>query len=730
MMKRESLSLKIKNIRITRYRLRLLMALFVVATLAIGVIDVAVFQGLSGQIQRDVEKEIGEMLENTAGSYENQVIQYQDQAQILYQNQDVRAYLVSQGREDSHIDSIYASMKAMAGNMTGISSVILFHKDKILASYDTGMVLKEAKEEIVEKISDTASDKEFFFVWTDKKKSRRQMVVFWSDREYLYGPSSYGVALVISLDAVQNRVIPWKQKTENPVYIFYEDGELVAAQEAGHDEAMKAVFQKIMEQGQESGMNYEVLDENRRTVFHAIPKNGRFIALRVQEHPSSQKEVNQALRTILLSTILGMGLMAAIVWVLSGWMYRPLGKIFRNILELAHAPEDGNKAELMLVTDALEDVNANMILLRKQIRHNAVVRFLRQGSKGGEIDRNIFELPEQIPVRFDMLVFRYDMDTWERNDALISEIGDWLGGAICYRMGQGEISVLLWDKGFTEAKAEELLARLEKSYGIRGCVGIASSGSLEELPAAYRTAEQLTEYHILSKEIRVIPQHILNEKKQGGVQEPEKERILKFVKEDAEEDIGESIHRLLQNLTDYRIKEAQDYLKKLIADVIRLSENIGGENQVQYEIYLEDFLTNQIFIGQVDIEEWLCELFNQVKTQLKAGRQTNAFRIMMDVEHYIEENYMDSGLSVETVAERYGLSISYFSKVFNQYTGKTFPDYTNCLRLEKAREMLLADQHKPIGEIANQVGFSSSSYFSAAFRKYYGVSPSQVRKKN
>ena len=95
---------------------------------------------------------------------------------------------------------------------------------------------------------------------------------------------------------------------------------------------------------------------------------------------------------------------------------------------------------------------------------------------------------------------------------------------------------------------------------------------------------------------------------------------------------------------------------------------------------------------------------------------------------YIEENYDSCGLSVESVAEKYGFSVSYFSKLFNSYTGKTFPDYMNQLRLAKARTLLLECPELTIQEIAGRVGFNSSSYFSAAFRKYYGVTPSQIRK--
>lgn len=88
-----------------KYKMRILLAFFAVAVLAIGFTDVAVFRGLSANIREDTDKETREMLRNLNNSYENQVMQYQDQAQLLYRNLNVKAFLVSGGREDSHIDS-------------------------------------------------------------------------------------------------------------------------------------------------------------------------------------------------------------------------------------------------------------------------------------------------------------------------------------------------------------------------------------------------------------------------------------------------------------------------------------------------------------------------------------------------------------------------------------------------------------------------------------------------
>lgn len=742
-----------------KYKMRILLAFFAVAVLAIGFTDVAVFRGLAANIREDTDKETREMLRNLNNSYENQVMQYQDQAQLLYRNLNVKAFLVSGGRENSHIDTIYESMKAMAGNMTGIASVILFYQDEILASYDTGMVTVAAKQEIVAAAAKTVSDKDIFYVWPNDRKYQKHMVILWSDRDYPNAPSNYGVALAINMDAVQEKVIPWNQKAVNPVYIFHKDGELVAAQRNEYKEESIELVQRIFSKEQAEDSFNELVDGNKRVVSYVREGDGRFLSLRIQDVSGSQIQINRALQTILFATVLGMLVIAGVVWVLSGWVYRPVGAIFRNILKLAQNGEETGKEkdELILATDALEDVNQNMNLLKNQIRNNAAVRFLRYGRSGDAVDQKMFEFGECKPDKFTVIVLRYYLEDWFKNEALFAYVKEvhWAhkenskGGMHCYRASQGELifldygmkeeesaSSILGEKeqkstvGIPREKEEsgKVLEELKTLYGIKGCMGIAHCSTLDKLPKAYHRAELLTEYYILAKDMQVTEESVLEEKRQGAVQEPERDHILQFVKSDSDVDLGKCMQRLLKNLTAYHILEAQKYLKELIADVIRLSETISGEKSEQYEMYLEDFLTNQIFIGQADIEEWLCQLFLQVRAQLKSSRQPSAIWIMGEVEVYVGENYRDCGLSVEVVAEHYGLSVSYFSKLFNQHTGKTFPDYISQLRLQKAREMLMEKQNMTIQEIAKEVGFNSSSYFSAAFRKFYGVSPSQIRR--
>lgn len=66
-------------------------------------------------------------------------------------------------------------------------------------------------------------------------------------------------------------------------------------------------------------------------------------------------------------------------------------------------------------------------------------------------------------------------------------------------------------------------------------------------------------------------------------------------------------------------------------------------------------------------------------------------------------------------------------RLFNESYGTTINNYVNVLRITKAKQMLRFSD-KRIDEIGQAVGMDDSNYFSRAFKKVEGISPSEYRK--
>ena len=84
-------------------------------------------------------------------------------------------------------------------------------------------------------------------------------------------------------------------------------------------------------------------------------------------------------------------------------------------------------------------------------------------------------------------------------------------------------------------------------------------------------------------------------------------------------------------------------------------------------------------------------------------------------------------VTLNEVAAEACFSPYHFHRLFVALTGKTVAGHQRRLRLERAVQQLILEPQRPIGEIASELGFSTSQNFAKSFRLFYGHSPSSIR---
>lgn len=99
--------------------------------------------------------------------------------------------------------------------------------------------------------------------------------------------------------------------------------------------------------------------------------------------------------------------------------------------------------------------------------------------------------------------------------------------------------------------------------------------------------------------------------------------------------------------------------------------------------------------------------------------------IVMKATEYIKKHYADK-ITLLDVANYCSISTSYLSKILKEELGSTFTEYTNAIRIEKSKQMLLDSDYR-ILEIAIACGFDDQSYFTKVFKKTTGMNPCKYR---
>ncbi len=116
------------------------------------------------------------------------------------------------------------------------------------------------------------------------------------------------------------------------------------------------------------------------------------------------------------------------------------------------------------------------------------------------------------------------------------------------------------------------------------------------------------------------------------------------------------------------------------------------------------------------------------RDRLASRRQENSacMDTLMEISLYIQEN-CQYPLTLKMLGDKFHMSPKYFSVYFQKHFARNFSDYLMAVRIENAKKILAATD-AGMELVAQQSGFSSSSYFIRVFKEASGITPGQYRR--
>ena len=121
------------------------------------------------------------------------------------------------------------------------------------------------------------------------------------------------------------------------------------------------------------------------------------------------------------------------------------------------------------------------------------------------------------------------------------------------------------------------------------------------------------------------------------------------------------------------------------------------------------------------------EMLNIIFAELES-RQLYSGDDLKKVLNYIDRN-IKRGVTLDMAATYVGMSASYFSKFFKKYMGVNFITYVTDRKIEAAKDML-ENTDRPVINIAYDLSYSETNYFSKTFKKKVGVTPTEYREQH
>lgn len=171
------------------------------------------------------------------------------------------------------------------------------------------------------------------------------------------------------------------------------------------------------------------------------------------------------------------------------------------------------------------------------------------------------------------------------------------------------------------------------------------------------------------------------------------------------------------HLTQNSLKKHAAQLVSTLYDLIDEAYADNPEMLERYEMICRNILREddqrEIFDVIKKVYHSLCETFKN------RDENDKTLSYMID---YIKENYMNSNLSMDSMASLMNMSYSYFSRMFKEKVGTSFSAYLAAFRMEQSKE-LLENTGMTVKQVAEKVGFNDSGTFIRAYKKYYKQTP-------
>ena len=126
------------------------------------------------------------------------------------------------------------------------------------------------------------------------------------------------------------------------------------------------------------------------------------------------------------------------------------------------------------------------------------------------------------------------------------------------------------------------------------------------------------------------------------------------------------------------------------------------------------------------IEQYILQLMDS-GTKVENRSLDTVSKYLVKVLTVMEEHIKET-ITTEQLAKMCNISVSLLEKEMHKCFGYGAIKYFNMLKMQKSLALLV--EGRSVGDVSEEMGFSSQSYFCTSFKKRYGFSPLQVKKKD
>lgn len=682
----------------------------------------------------------------------------QDMMEVLRNDTYIKKQLA---KEDFSWDN---EMKIAAGQIRNMLSVqAAFHSVYVIKGEDYLMKCTNASypmdlaadQAIIRVFYDSSFGKYAlaYYLGTDKQ-SKSILVLTDGEQNTKTGEKENGILIGLDIGEVMRQIIPQEHQGEQYILADAEGNIIYAVGESviNGEMLLKRKLETVTEM--DDALRANVLEwEGGKYLVSAVDMETGFILIHLLPYKYVASTIDYMRITFLLidGSIVIILLLAA--FCMSCWVYNPIDRVVKTvntpagIREKAYEHMAPNELTSVAETyhmmlETLNDMNA------RQAQED-LARCLSSRSPNRALPEWVEETYGREGLRCRAICFRIsdlkDMHDNNTDEAIAFEIQTImhtirqvlkpLGDILVTPIDREYIAVLVFSADSVEESS--LMAEIREIFRITRelvYVGMdagisAEKESFGEIVSMYQMARAATAYRFLYGFNAVITEEQMAKRALTRREKISLQRLEDRLKEGDRDSFWREYDRIIAEIKGRSLQAAREMLVSMMAKVLEYKNSL---NYIFTPVTVEEYEALHKELSQFeyidDVRSWFTKMADEIWMILDRAKLTGRDDIADKALKYLQENYADQNISAQYLADMYHITPSYFSRLFHERSGCAFPDYLSTLRIEKAKEMLLTEQGKSIQEICEMVGYSNSSYFTALFKKKYGITPGQFRK--
>lgn len=719
-----------------KYRSVLLLSYSTIAILAVAVVITVLFSWFNAYTQKVIYDMSMTQLQNLDTIVSNNLDMCRTQLQTAWQDANIKQHIYTRSDSWKNENWIGSYLQRLCVNNGIAEYVCLFRNDSEFRYYGWRYPDAEEMRQIEKKIMETDHDMQQFIIKTDQ---RENLCVFLTERSSLGSRPQRGIIYSLDLNALEKKLIA-QNAEDSTLLVYASDGQSVIDGKLPAD--IRLQVWSLLNGTARASQSAELILNGSKYLCNSIYNESTDLYfVMVQNYHVLQAQISEIRGAAFLSVLLSLFTALLLAIFLANKLYNPLQDFFSRISsgpEILPGNDDYSKHQAEITS---EKIISQIHMMSQQYHSDKVLGFL------GEEQSDSTDIPSVLKLQDRgehciLLLYWTDRHYLEENfpGHINSILEKYHSGCKISTFADNRspwLLVLIKEplKIGALADRERLLQMLDAESGqmaemTRTKIYFAVSSLIceeKDLRTNFRELQTLQKYHLLGQGRTGMTADMFENRKDSDIPKKFFEKFLDYIKKGKTEEAVAQIPLLTNDLSCYEIEKVLPALSDLCVQIEQCIFGCELAGKQRQENFLDHYVKITSLYDRSDLENYLKHLTEEICFENSVFQEKTLRMNMLEAVSYIQEHYRDEDICVELVSEQFHISVSYFSKLFNEYVGMTFPEFINDLRLRYAKEMLRANPDINIKKVAEICGFSTTSYFSSQFKKKFGISPSAVR---